>query len=223
MNYDYSTSTFQHNTAQYGGDLASVPTSLRLRIYYVEPFFLYLDSVTTKDLLSSSSTVKLFLFEYISSSSLEIDIWLDHYRGCQVSRSHIWILSEFIIRSLDYWCLWKPGWPCKLCVYFFFTSFIKVVRQGEFKIKSYSSSSSSSSSNLVGMLGNGKFTYTDCKNPSHWPSSLTFFSYCLRIQRFQRQGSFWYYPDALHWRILSFPVFQYLWIPSFAFLLCYSW
>ncbi len=59
MNYDYSTSTFQTNTAQYGGVLASIPTSLRLKIYYVEPFFLYLDSVTRKDLLSSSSTVKI--------------------------------------------------------------------------------------------------------------------------------------------------------------------
>jgi len=60
--YDYSTSTFQTNTALYGGDFASVPTSLRLKIYYVEPFYLYLDSVTTKELLSSSSTVKMIFF-----------------------------------------------------------------------------------------------------------------------------------------------------------------
>ncbi len=72
MNYDYSTSSFQRNTAQYGGDLASVPTSLRLQIYRVEPFFLYLTSVTTKDLLSSSSTVKSF--PYVNFESVEINL-----------------------------------------------------------------------------------------------------------------------------------------------------
>jgi len=58
MNFAYSTSSFQQNTAVYGGDMASLPTSLRLRIYHFESYFLYVDDITAKDLLSHPATVK---------------------------------------------------------------------------------------------------------------------------------------------------------------------
>ena len=58
MNFDYSTSLFIKNTADYGGDLTSTPTSLSLKIYYVNPYFLYLKDITPQDLLSHPSTVK---------------------------------------------------------------------------------------------------------------------------------------------------------------------
>jgi len=58
MNFAYSTSLFKQNTAQYGGDMASIPTSLRLRIYRFESSFLYIN-ITAKDLLSHAQTVNL--------------------------------------------------------------------------------------------------------------------------------------------------------------------
>ena len=57
MNFDYSTSLFEKNAAEYGGAFTSIPTSLRIRIYYVESYFLYLSGVTPQDLLSNPSTV----------------------------------------------------------------------------------------------------------------------------------------------------------------------
>jgi len=61
MNYEYSTTTFIRNTAKYGGDLTSVPSSLRLRIFYFDPYFLYFDDITVADLFARPSTVKINL------------------------------------------------------------------------------------------------------------------------------------------------------------------
>lgn len=59
MNFVYSTTSFTGNTATNGGDVASMPTSLRLKIYSFESYFLFVDDITAKDLLSDSKTVKL--------------------------------------------------------------------------------------------------------------------------------------------------------------------
>jgi len=59
MNFVYSTSSFEQNTATYGGDVASMPTSLRLKIYSFESYFLFIDNITAQDLLSNPSTVKI--------------------------------------------------------------------------------------------------------------------------------------------------------------------
>lgn len=61
MNFAYSTSSFKLNTAQYGGDMSSIPTSLRLKIYHFESYFLFIN-VTAKTLLSHAKTVKILLF-----------------------------------------------------------------------------------------------------------------------------------------------------------------
>jgi len=60
MSFAYSTSSFQQNTAKYGGSLASIPTSLRLRIYHFESYFLYINDIAAKDILSHPSTVTIF-------------------------------------------------------------------------------------------------------------------------------------------------------------------
>ena len=60
MNLAYSTSSFKQNTAVYGGDVTSMPTSLRLKIYSFESYFLFVDDITAKDLLSNPSTVNNF-------------------------------------------------------------------------------------------------------------------------------------------------------------------
>jgi len=59
MNFIYSASSFKQNTALYGGDVASIPTSLRLKIYRFESYFLFVDNITAQDLLSNPSTVKI--------------------------------------------------------------------------------------------------------------------------------------------------------------------
>jgi len=58
MNFEYSTSIFTENKATYGEDLTSIPSYIRLRIYYFDPYFLYIENPTVKDIFAHSSTVK---------------------------------------------------------------------------------------------------------------------------------------------------------------------
>jgi len=60
MNFDYSTSSFQDNTAIYGRDITSIPTSLRLKIYSVDSYFLYLNETSPQDLLSNPATSVIY-------------------------------------------------------------------------------------------------------------------------------------------------------------------
>ena len=60
MNFAYSTSLFEGNTAVYGGDITSVPASLRLRIYYFDSYFLFLKDITAEDILSNPTTVVIY-------------------------------------------------------------------------------------------------------------------------------------------------------------------
>jgi len=60
MNINYSTSSFDKNTAVYGGNVTSIPTSLNLKIYSVNSYFLYLKNITSEDLLSNPSTSLIY-------------------------------------------------------------------------------------------------------------------------------------------------------------------
>ena len=60
MNYEYSTSSFSRNTATYGPDLTSTPSYIRLKIYYVDPYFLYLDDPTVDDLFAHPATALIY-------------------------------------------------------------------------------------------------------------------------------------------------------------------
>jgi len=66
-NFDSATSTFQNNTAQIGGVLVTNPTQLRLVIYQVDDYFLFLQNIDVPYMLSHSETVKgpfdFFLFD----------------------------------------------------------------------------------------------------------------------------------------------------------------
>jgi len=61
-NFDTAMSTFKNNTAKIGGDLATNPTQLRLVIYQVDEYFLFLTNITTDYMLSHSGTVKQFFW-----------------------------------------------------------------------------------------------------------------------------------------------------------------
>jgi len=58
-NFDSTTSQFVGNVAEIGGTLATNPTQLRLIIYKVEDYFLFLDDLDPSYLLSHPGTVIL--------------------------------------------------------------------------------------------------------------------------------------------------------------------
>jgi len=57
-NFDTATSTFKDNTAEIGGVLATNPTQLRLVIYEVDEYFLFLETIDAAYMLTHSGTVK---------------------------------------------------------------------------------------------------------------------------------------------------------------------
>jgi len=143
MNFIYSTSIFQGNTAVYGGDITSIPASLRLRIYYFDSYFLYLKDVTAQDILSKSTTVVI----YDSATNGASDSVAFISGASPNLLFEVTILDAFGQRM---------GQTNDAYIYFLKELFEPFCRQGAFKL------ASSSSSNLVGMLGTTKFTFNNC-------------------------------------------------------------
>jgi len=108
MNLAYSASSFKQNTAVYGGDVASTPTSLRLRIYDFESYFLFINNTSVQDILSSPTTVKIFLFvNSIFSRQLSmIQLLLVFLNQLRLYLEPIQI---FYLRSL-FWMLLEKKW-----------------------------------------------------------------------------------------------------------------
>jgi len=132
MNLETSTSSFAENTAVYGGAMTSIPTSLRLRIYYFDSYFLYLNDITLEDLFSHPSTSLIYDSTTADASEL-IAI---------TSGSNPNLLFEVTI--LDAYGK-RMG--------------LTNEATGEFKVSSYKGSTTSS--NLVGLLGSTKFAYSN--------------------------------------------------------------
>ena len=57
MVFDYTTSKFEGNIAEYGGDLATIPKKLRLRIFEVRETFLVISNISIDYMMSDSATV----------------------------------------------------------------------------------------------------------------------------------------------------------------------
>jgi len=97
MNFAYSTSSFKQNT---GGDMASMPTSLRLKIYSFESYFLFVDDITAKDLLSNPSIVNKFfkIFSNFSRSWSMIQLPLICLKQ---SLSYLELIPVFYLRWLS--------------------------------------------------------------------------------------------------------------------------
>ena len=59
-NFDATSSQFVDNTAEIGGDLATNPTQLRLVIYQVDDYFLFLEEIDPEYMLAHSGTVIVY-------------------------------------------------------------------------------------------------------------------------------------------------------------------
>ena len=59
-NFDKTNSKFVNNQAEIGGDLATNPTQLRLVIYQVDDYFLFLENIEPDYMLAHSGTVLVY-------------------------------------------------------------------------------------------------------------------------------------------------------------------
>ncbi len=67
INFDNATSIFKNNTAKIGGYLATNPSQLRLVIYQVDDYFLFIPNITVPYMLSHPETVKIIFDIFLLS------------------------------------------------------------------------------------------------------------------------------------------------------------
>lgn len=67
---DSSTNVFEANLATYGSDVATNPVSLRLQVYQVSSYYVFLDTASPSKMLANDETVRknyIFLCDKFSS------------------------------------------------------------------------------------------------------------------------------------------------------------